>query len=158
MVHDRGFTLVETLLGVVILALGAAVVVGVSQRCLRHTVRGMEYEQGWYLLDEVMDKSAFSSPAQAVGKVQVGDFGSRYPDYRYEIKVASAGQERLYKVTGVVKWDVQSQLYEVQAETLVYDDRAVEVRDAVVPGGDAVVPTAASSIRKEGSGNESGQK
>ena len=117
-----GFTLIEALLSSLILAVGAMVICGLSQSCLRNTLRGWEYEQGYRLIDECLDIVAAGEAGELAGKEIIeGDFGQRYPNYTYALKIKPEGSENLYEVTAIVRWEVGPQQYEVEATTLIYD-------------------------------------
>ncbi|MCK4628457.1 MAG: type II secretion system protein [Sedimentisphaerales bacterium] len=125
--HKSGFTMIEALLSSLILAVGAVVICGLSQRCTVNNVRGWEYEQAYRLLDECLDTvaSGQDQPVSAANSIE-GNFGDRYPNFRYQIDVkpttrANLAAVGLYEVTGIVDWDVGGQKYQVQATTLIYD-------------------------------------
>jgi len=125
--HKSGFTMIEALLSSLILAVGAVVICGLSQRCTVNNVRGWEYEQAYRLLDECLDAVA-DGQDQHVSEVNniEGNFGDRYPNFRYQINVKPTTSRKmaaadLYEVTGIVHWDVGGQEYQVQATTLIYD-------------------------------------
>ncbi|MBN1764509.1 MAG: prepilin-type N-terminal cleavage/methylation domain-containing protein [Sedimentisphaerales bacterium] len=116
-----GFTLIEALLSCVILAVGAVVISGLTQRCMQNNVRGWEYEQAYRLLDETLDKVlVMGIPAHADMGVVRGDFGERYAHYSYELRYEPTDDKDLYRVTGTVRWNAGSQTYQVQAVTLIY--------------------------------------
>ncbi len=119
--------MIEALLSSLILAVGAVVICGLSQRCTVNNVRGWEYEQAYRLLDECLDTvaSGQDQPVSAANSIE-GNFGDRYPNFRYQIDVkpttrANLAAVGLYEVTGIVDWDVGGQKYQVQATTLIYD-------------------------------------
>ena len=125
--HKSGFTMIEALLSSLILAVGAVVICGLSRRCTVNNVRGWEYEQAYRLLDECLDTvaSGQDQPVSAANSIE-GNFGDRYPNFRYQINVKPTTRGNLaavdlYEVTGIVDWDVGTQEYQVQATTLIYD-------------------------------------
>ena len=125
--HKIGFTMIEALLSSLILAVGAVVICGLSRRCTVNSIRGWEYEQAYRLLDECLDAVASEQdqPVSAMNNIE-GNFGDRYPDFRYQVNVKPATKGKLaaadlYEVTGIVSWDVSGQEYQVQATTLIYD-------------------------------------
>jgi len=125
--HKNGFTMIEALLSSLILAVGAVVICGLSQRCTVNNVRGWEYEQAYRLLDECLDTTVAggqNKPVSAANSME-GNFGDRYPNFRYQIDVkpttgANLTAVDLYEVTGIVHWDVGEREYQVQATTLTY--------------------------------------
>ena len=120
--YKGGFTLIEALLSSLILAVGAVVVCGLSRHCLQNTVRGLEYEQGYRLLDECLDKVLVDGVGKLAHQETIyGDFGSRYERYKYEVKIEPTDAVDLYRVTAFVGWDVAGQEYQLQAMTLMYD-------------------------------------
>ena len=125
--HKNGFTMIEALLSSLILAVGAVVICGLSQRCTVNNVRGWEYEQAYRLLDECLDAAADGQdqPVSEMNSIE-GNFGDRYPNFRYQINFKPTTGRKLtavdlYEVTGIVHWDVGRQEYQVQATTLIYD-------------------------------------
>ena len=125
--HKSGFTMIEALLSSLILAVGAVVICGLSQRCTVNNVRGWEYEQAYRLLDECLDTVADGQdqPVSAMNSIE-GNFGDRYPNFRYKVNVKPTTRGNLtavdlYEVTGIVHWNVGTQEYQVQATTLIYD-------------------------------------
>ena len=120
--NKGGFTLIEALFSSLILAVGAVVVCGLSRQCVQNTVRGLEYEQGYRLLDECLDKVLAAEVGKLAQQETIhGDFGSRYERYKYELNIVPTDDVGLYRVTATVGWDVQGQQYQVQAMTLMYD-------------------------------------
>lgn len=116
-----GFTLIEALLSSLILAVGAVIIGGLMQRTLQNNLRGWEYEQGYRLVDECLDNVVGQGLARIGYGSTEGDFGDRYPNYRYEINIEPAEQTDLYRVTATVLWEIGAQNYEVSASTLLYD-------------------------------------
>lgn len=121
--HKTGFTLVEALMGSLILAVGAVVICGLSHRCMYNQRRGMEYEQAYRLLDECLDKVVATWAVETTHNTTLqGDFAPRYPAYSYTVQLEpSELGDNLCRVTARVSWQVQSDEYDVQATTLVYD-------------------------------------
>jgi len=119
--------MIEALLSSLILAVGAVVICGLSQRCTVNNVRGWEYEQAYRLLDECLDTVAGGQdqPVLSANSIE-GNFGDRYPNFRYQVNVKPTTRPNLaavdlYEVTGIVHWNVGTQEYQVQATTLIYD-------------------------------------
>ena len=120
-----GFTLVEALASCLILAVGAVVVCGLSQRCLVNGRRGMEYEQANRLLDECLDRTAATGLADYQQQTKVkGDFGKRCEGYRYEVEAKKReGAVNLWEVKATVQWGQGEREKQVSAVTLLYDRR-----------------------------------
>ncbi len=117
----QGFTLIEVLISSVILAGGAIVIFSLSQRCLRNTIRGIEYEQAYRLLDETLDTIPAGDLIKMAQKgTAPGDFGSRYPAYKYELTFKPTKTNNLFHVTATITWHLARQQYQLQADTLLY--------------------------------------
>ena len=117
-----GFTLIEALAASLILAVGAVIICGLCHRCMVNNKRGMEYEQAYRLIDECLDRVSAVGLEELIRKGSLsGDFGGRYPSYRYQLEIAPAGSMALWQVTAAVSWDVSGDEYEVKATTLLYD-------------------------------------
>ena len=117
----RGFTLVEALVGSLILAVGAVVICGLSRRCIENNVRASRYEQAYRLLDECLDRVAALAPAEMAQRRSIdGDFGDRHVGYRYAVLIEPAESSGLYRVTAKVFWQQQDMGYEIEATTLMY--------------------------------------
>ena len=122
MKKKKAFTLLEVLLSCLILAAGAVVICGLSRRCLENTVRGWEYEQAYRLADECLDKMVLQDLSRLDrGEIIKGNFGSRYPNYNYQLEIEPDSAEELYRVTAIVSWDVSGQKYKIKAVTLIYN-------------------------------------
>ena len=117
-----GFTLVETLVASLILAIGAVVICSLGYRCTTNTRRGMEYEQAYRLLDESLEKVLTADIAELAKKQTMeGDFGERYPLYKYLLYIEPTPHNGLYEVTATVTWQVNTQQYSVKTTTLLCD-------------------------------------
>ena len=115
--------MVEALAASLLLAAGAVAICGLSNRCLIHNLRAIEYEQAYRLLDECLDRTVAEGVGTLAGaKTVTGDFSDRYKDYRYEIQVEATELENLYEVKAVVSWRVLDEWYEVSAETMLYGE------------------------------------
>ena len=119
--RHRGFTLIEALVSSVILAVGAVVVCGLAQRCAFNTARGVEYEQGYRLIDECLETVVASGVGQLSRQEKVtGDFGGRYPGYAYQVEISESDRAGLYEVLAEVSWRAAGQEYKVKGATLVF--------------------------------------
>ncbi len=117
----RGFTLVEALISSLMLAAGAAVVCSLALRCLTNDGYGMYYEQGYRLLDECLDKVIAGGVRESARQeMTVGDFGRRYPQYKYTIEFRKVEQAGLYEVTAEVAWEIEGYRNSVKTATLMY--------------------------------------
>ena len=120
--YKKGFTLVEALAGSLILAVAAVVVCGLSHRCMVNNKRGMEYEQAYRLVDECLDRVTATGLEELIQKRSMsGDFGKRYPNYRYLLEIEPTEAMDLWQVTAKVSWEVSDDEYKVEATTLLYD-------------------------------------
>ena len=116
-----GFTLIEAVMGSLILAVGALVVCGLAQRCAWNYGRGMEYEKAYRLLDECPDRAVSGDFGELVRQREVvGDFGQRGEGYKYAVEVKEEETAGLYEVSAVVSWQGAGQEYKVTGTTLVY--------------------------------------
>lgn len=117
----RGFTLVEALVGALILAVGAVVICGLSRRCIENNVRAGRYEQAYRLLDECLDRVAALAPAELAQRRSIdGDFGSRHVGYRFAVLIEPTESSNLYRATAKVFWQQEDTGYEIEATTLIY--------------------------------------
>ena len=121
--ESGGFSLVEVLLGSLLLAVGAVMSSGLCRRCVIDSMRGVEYEQAARLLDECLDGAAATDilTELIVSREMEGDFGDRYPNYRYVLELEVTDQADLYEVTATVSWEVLDKHYQLEATTLIYD-------------------------------------
>ncbi len=113
----------EVLLSSLILAIGTVVICGLCHRCVINNARGWEYEQAYRLLDETLDMATAQSISELARQKQInGDFGDRYPQYRYKLEVTfTQDSNNLYRVTATVLWNVMNREYQVQTTTLLFD-------------------------------------
>ena len=119
--RKNGFTLVEALVGSLILAIGAVVICGLSYRCMINNKRGLEYEQACRLLDECLDTVVAGKLAELIRTQRIeADFGDRHPNYSYVLEATEVENSQLQRVTATVQWMVGKQPYQVQATTLIY--------------------------------------
>lgn len=120
--YGGGFTLIEALVGSLVLSLGAVVVCSLSSRCLHNNKIGMEYEQAYRLLDECLEKAQVSDLPKLADKGSIeGDFGNRCLGYSYSLTAKEADRSGLYHVEAKVHWVESGSGYEVSAVTLLYD-------------------------------------
>lgn len=121
--ESGGFALVEVLLGSLLLAVGAVMICGLCRRCVIDSMRGVEYEQAARLVDECLDEAAATDilTELIVSREIEGDFGDRYPNYRYALELKATDQADLYEVTATVSWEVLDKQYQLEATTLIYD-------------------------------------
>ncbi len=119
--RKNGFTLVEALVGSLILAIGAVVICGLSYRCMINNKRGLEYEQACRLLDECLDTVAASRFEELIRTKRIeDDFGDRHPNYSFVLESTEVENSQLHRVTATVTWTVGKEEYQVQTETLMY--------------------------------------
>ena len=119
--RKNGFTLIEALVGSLILAIGAVVICGLSYRCMINNKRGVEYEQACRLLDECLDTAAAGSLEELIRTKRIeGDFGERHPNFKYILEAVEVENRQLHRVTATVKWTVGREEYQVQTTTLLY--------------------------------------
>ena len=120
--NNAGFTLIEAVVGSLILAVGAVVICGLARRCMDDNARGAQYEQAWRLLDETLDKVvALGVGKQANQAVTEGDFAERFPGYKYKLQIKPTSSSNLYQVDAQVLWVNAAQEYIVQTTALIYD-------------------------------------
>ncbi len=121
MMRKNGFTLVEALVGSLILAIGAVVICGLSYRCIINNKRGLEYEQACRLLDECLDTVVAGRLEELIRTKRIeDDFGDRYPNYSYVLETKEVENSQLHRVTATVRWLVGEKQYQVRAATLMY--------------------------------------
>lgn len=119
--RKNGFTLVEALVGSLILAIGAVVICGLSYRCMINNKRGLEYEQACRLVDECLDTVVAGKLDELIRTKKIeGDFGERHPNFRFILEAAKIENSQLHQVTATVRWKVAKQQYQVQTTTLIY--------------------------------------
>ena len=119
--NEKGFTLIEALVGSLILAIGAVVICGLSYRCMINNKRGLEYEQACRLLDECLDTVAASRFEELIRTKRIeDDFGDRHPNYSFVLETTEVENSQLHRVTATVRWLVGKQQYQVRATTLMY--------------------------------------
>ncbi|MBN1845754.1 MAG: prepilin-type N-terminal cleavage/methylation domain-containing protein [Sedimentisphaerales bacterium] len=120
--RNHGFTLIEALVGSLILAIGAVVICGLSHRCLINTKRGLEYERACRLLDECLDTMVVLHQEELFRAQKIeGDFGPNCPHFGYILQSEPADQNHVYRVTAIVQWQVGDKPHQVQATTLLYE-------------------------------------
>lgn len=119
--RKNGFTLVEALVGSLILAIGAVVICGLSYRCMINNKRGMEYEQACRLVDECLDTVVAGKLDDLIRAKQMeGDFGDRHPNFSFILEATKVENSQLHQVTATVRWKVAKEQYQVQTTTLIY--------------------------------------
>jgi prepilin-type N-terminal cleavage/methylation domain-containing protein len=119
--RKNGFTLVEALVGSLILAIGAVVICGLSYRCMINNKRGIEYEQACRLLDECLDTVAAGRLEELIRTKRIeDDFGDRHPNYSFVLEATQVEDSQLQRVKATVRWMVGKEQYQVQATTLIY--------------------------------------
>jgi len=117
-----GFTLIEAVIGSLILAIGVMVICGLARRCLDDNAQGAQYEQAWRLLDETLDKvTALGVGKEAAKGTTEGDFADRFAGYRYKLQIKPTASKGLYQVNARILWKVAAREYNVQTTALIYD-------------------------------------
>jgi hypothetical protein len=118
----NGFTLIEAVIGSLILAVGAVVICGLARRCLDDNAHGAQYEQAWRLLDETLDKvAALGVGKEAAKGTTEGDFADRFGGYKYKLQIKPTASSGLYQVNAQISWRSATQEYIVQTTALIYD-------------------------------------
>jgi len=117
----RAFTLVETLLSILILAAASVVIAAVGQSCLSNYFEGQTYENAWRLADECMSRVEALGPANLVAELPwEGTFPQRYPVYHCLVTVTAGSSENLYEVAVVVRWQRDERIREIQLQSRLY--------------------------------------
>ena len=124
-VHTRqaGFTIIDALVGALLLAIGAVVACGISQHCSKNWIRCQQYETAYQVLDECLEQALLQGPASLMQQEQALQKEVARPcaNYHCEYDIDTTAQNNLYEVTAKVTWQSQNAVYEVASTTLIYD-------------------------------------
>ncbi|MCA9309953.1 MAG: prepilin-type N-terminal cleavage/methylation domain-containing protein [Phycisphaerales bacterium] len=115
-----GFTLIEAIVGSVILALALVSILGLTGQALASQRRGEQLRDAAMLIDEQLNLVLAVGPEDFR---RVFDAKGRCPepfeDYSYEVKITSRGDGNPYQVIATVSWESGGRNQELSVETLV---------------------------------------
>ena len=121
--HRRGFTLVETLVSGVILALSAVALGAVISQGMNSLTLARDYQQAAELLDQTLTKIDLIGPSTLLYEGPTADFfDPPYDRFAWQAQIESRTEGYLYEVTVRIVWitPVGTQR-SVQAQTLLND-------------------------------------
>lgn len=113
----KGFTLLEVLVSLSILAIGLIAVV----RSFSGTLQAGDFSReltGAYLLAEGKISELETTPQDILG-IKRGDFGKDHPGYRWETEVNSTGNPDIQEATVRVFWQEREKEERVELVTLL---------------------------------------
>jgi len=101
---DCGFTLLEAIVSVAIMAIGLVAVIEAYGAAMRLSLQDEYLSTGTFLargkMEEVLKETAIA-PGE-----DDGDFGEEFPDYSWTVEIADSEIEGLEIVTVTVTWNV----------------------------------------------------
>ena len=120
MVRRRGFTLLEAIIGSVILAIALASILGLTGQSLASQRRGEHLRTAAMLLDEQLNLVLSVGP-EDFGNVfsPRGTCPAPFESYRYEVTISSLGEGNPYEVVATVSWPSSSGTQRLSVQTLM---------------------------------------
>ena len=122
-IRQSGFTIIDALVGSLLLAIGAVVACGITQHCSQNWQRCIQYETGYRVLDECFEQALLQGPAPMMQQEQSLQQEVVRPcaNYRCEFDITETEQNNLYEVTATVTWQAQEAVHELTSTSLIYD-------------------------------------
>lgn len=119
--RQRGFTLVELLTALVVVAIVLPAVVHGVVTCMDLSVHARMQAQAASLAQAKLSELAATRMLDQ--SVRSGDFGDQWPQYAWYAEVGSWYDPRLVEIDVSVIWLRKGREYDVTVSTLVYDDK-----------------------------------
>ena len=121
--HPRGFTLVETLVAGIILALSALVLATTISQGTHSLTLARDYQRAAELLDETLTKIDIIGPARLFYEGPAGDFFDPPHDrFAWQAQIEPRTEGNLYEVTVRILWITPTgATRSVEAQTLLND-------------------------------------
>lgn len=113
-----GFTLVEMIVAIVLLAIGATAALACISSATRSTAIANEYNQASLLAQQKFAELE-AQPDQMTGGDQQGDGGDQYPGFTWHATIEPTDLTEVLKVTMVIEW--RSGLGSRSAQFVTYD-------------------------------------
>ncbi len=104
---SRGFTLLEVLIALSIVAFAVVGLLGLHARNIKSIARGQNMTRATLLARELLSQIQYQvllSGLNDLGPAQ-GDFGRQYPGFRWEREVMGTGLDEMREVLVRVIWD-----------------------------------------------------
>ncbi len=104
---SRGFTLLEVLVALAIVAFAVVGLLGLQARNIKTIARGQSLTRATLLARELLSQIQYQvllNGLNDLGPAQ-GDFGRQYPGFRWEREVLSTGLDEMREVLVRVIWD-----------------------------------------------------
>jgi general secretion pathway protein I len=118
--RTRGFSLVDVMIGSVMLAIGLAVIISLNSRSLANQVEGERQLTASWLADELLSMVMVDGPVDFPKLNDVsGQFEEPFEDFRYDVDIEDKGISEPFLVTALVKWDGAGGERKVQVQTLI---------------------------------------
>ncbi|MBN1436873.1 MAG: prepilin-type N-terminal cleavage/methylation domain-containing protein [Sedimentisphaerales bacterium] len=120
---QKGFTIIEALVGALLLAIGAVVACGISQHCSKNWLRCQQYETAYQILDECFEQALLQGPASLMKQELALQRNVVRPcaEYHCEYRIEPTAESNLYEVAVTINWLSQNGVHEVTSTTLIFD-------------------------------------
>ena len=121
--HSGGFTLVETLVAGVILALWAVTLGTTVSQSMRSLALARDFQQAAELLDETLTKIDMIGPARVISEGPIeGTFEAPLERFSWRTEIEDRTEGHLYEVTVRIVWATPGgQTQSKEAQTLLND-------------------------------------
>lgn len=121
--NKPAFTIVEALISALLLAIGAVVVFGITQHCQRNSIRCIQYETAYQILDECFEQALLTGPTalQQPETSPPTQITRSNTNYNCTYDVAAAQQDNLYEITITIDWQYKQNAHQITANTLIYE-------------------------------------
>ena len=121
--NRRGFTLVETLVAGVVLAISAAVLGTTVSQAMRSLTLARDYQRAAELLDKTLAKVDLIGPARLMYEMPENNvFDPPHDRFSWQMKIDSRNEGDLYEVTVYILWRTPAgESRWIQGQTLLND-------------------------------------
>ncbi len=116
----RGFTLVEVVIGTIILGIGLAVVMSISSRAMINQTRGERMIVASWLADELLAMVLVEGPDTYLSRRSLeGAFEGAFEEYTYSLQIDYFSDVEPYRVTATVGWPPYDEASLVEVQTWI---------------------------------------
>jgi prepilin-type N-terminal cleavage/methylation domain-containing protein len=120
--NERGFTLVEMLVAIVVLAVGIAGTLAALGAISSSSGAAAEYDRAALLAERQL--AEIEAQEQAPSGEDSGDFGEEYPGYQWEQEVLATDVENLVEVRLTVSWGNEKARRSIQVSTYLLQEQS----------------------------------